>query len=102
MATHHGICNFCDSICGLEIDVVDGEVRSIRGDKLDPFSLGHMCAKGLAQKHLRWGHDRVGARMSVAAKHAGVSMNDIVDENLVDPVTGTAVLDGIPVAVSSG
>jgi hypothetical protein len=37
--------------------------------------------------------------MNVASSHAGVNSNVLTDESLVDPVSGNAVLNGIPVAV---
>lgn len=46
-----------------------------------------------------WGHDRPGARLTVARQHAGVSMNDLTDERLYDHVSGTTVLDGIQVTI---
>lgn len=46
-----------------------------------------------------WGHDRPGAQMSVASQHAGISMNDLTDERSYDHVSGTTVLDGIPVRI---
>ena len=46
-----------------------------------------------------WGHDREGAKLSVASQHAGASMNDVVDEKLIDELGGTAVVDGVPVRV---
>jgi hypothetical protein len=47
-----------------------------------------------------WGHDMDGMRTSVASAHAGVNSNLLADEALVDPVSGNAVLNGIPVAVT--
>ncbi len=47
-----------------------------------------------------WGHDRPGSRLSVAGQHAGVSINDVVDDQRVDALTGTAVLNGTPVEVA--
>jgi anaerobic selenocysteine-containing dehydrogenase len=47
-----------------------------------------------------WGHDRAGASMAVARAHAGVNSNVLTDEALVEPITGTAVLNGIPVTVA--
>jgi hypothetical protein len=38
--------------------------------------------------------------MSVAADNAGVNSNVLTDELEVDPLSGNAVLSGIPVAVS--
>lgn len=46
-----------------------------------------------------WGHDRPGVRLSVASAHAGASLNDLTDEAMVDPLCGTAVLNGVPVTV---
>jgi anaerobic selenocysteine-containing dehydrogenase len=46
-----------------------------------------------------WGHGRPGVRLSVASAHAGVSINDLVDDRQVDALTGTAVLNGTPVEV---
>jgi|OpeIllAssembly_1097287.scaffolds.fasta_scaffold03970_2 anaerobic selenocysteine-containing dehydrogenase len=46
-----------------------------------------------------WGHDREGIRLSVASRHAGASINDVIDDRLIDALTGTAVLNGTPVEV---
>ncbi len=46
-----------------------------------------------------WGHDRKGVRLSVAGRHAGASINDVIDEQLIDELTGTAVLNGTPVEI---
>jgi anaerobic selenocysteine-containing dehydrogenase len=46
-----------------------------------------------------WGHDRPGIRLGVASRHAGVSINDVIDDQRIDTLTGTAVLNGTPVEV---
>jgi anaerobic selenocysteine-containing dehydrogenase len=46
-----------------------------------------------------WGHDRPGTRLGVASRHAGVSINDVIDDQRIDTLTGTAVLNGTPVEV---
>ena len=46
-----------------------------------------------------WGHDRPGARLGVAARHAGVNSNVLAEGDRFDPLSGTAVLNGIPVTV---
>ena len=46
-----------------------------------------------------WGHDAPGVQMSVASEHAGVNTNVLADESQVDPLSGNAVLNGIPVEV---
>jgi anaerobic selenocysteine-containing dehydrogenase len=47
-----------------------------------------------------WGHGAPGARMAVAAEHAGVNSNLLADETLFEPLSGNAVLNGIPVEVA--
>jgi anaerobic selenocysteine-containing dehydrogenase len=46
-----------------------------------------------------WGHGRTGSRMSVAAKHAGASINDLTDDLRIDTLTGNAGFSGVPVDV---
>ena len=48
-----------------------------------------------------WGHDMSGTRLTVAARRAGVNSNVLTDEAVVDPLSGTAVLNGVPVTVAS-
>ncbi len=50
--THYRACNLCEAICGLAIEHEDGKILSIRGDKDDPFSRGHICPKAVALKDL--------------------------------------------------
>src|SRR3989442_13336717 len=46
-----------------------------------------------------WGHDLRGVRLKVAAEHAGANSNRLADELALDPLSGNAVLNGLPVAV---
>jgi anaerobic selenocysteine-containing dehydrogenase len=46
-----------------------------------------------------WGHDRPGTRLTVAGRSPGVSINDVIDDQRIDALTGTAVLNGTPVEV---
>ena len=47
-----------------------------------------------------WGHDAAGVRMGVAGAHAGANSNVLCDEQVVEPLSGTAVLNGIPVSLA--
>jgi anaerobic selenocysteine-containing dehydrogenase len=47
-----------------------------------------------------WGHDGQDTRIAVATAHAGVNSNALTDEMPMDPLSGTAVLNGIPVTVA--
>ncbi len=48
-----------------------------------------------------WGHGRRGAQLSVAAAHAGVSINDLTDDGRIDALTGNAAFSGVSVLVRS-
>jgi anaerobic selenocysteine-containing dehydrogenase len=48
-----------------------------------------------------WGHDAEGADMAVAERYAGVNTNLLADGSLLDPLSGNAVLNGIPVTVEA-
>ncbi|GGF19403.1 oxidoreductase [Aliidongia dinghuensis] len=48
-----------------------------------------------------WGHGRDGVALGVARAHAGVSINDLTDDAFVDPVSGNAALNGLPVWVAA-
>lgn len=50
--TVYRACNLCEAICGLEIGVRGRDIVSIRGDRADPFSHGHICAKASALKDI--------------------------------------------------
>ncbi|MFC9297337.1 molybdopterin oxidoreductase family protein [Streptomyces sp. NPDC057011] len=47
-----------------------------------------------------WGHDRAGSRLSVAAASPGVNVNQLLDGSRLDPLSGTAVLNGFPVELT--
>ena len=48
-----------------------------------------------------WGHDRPGTRTGVAQQHAGVNVNAVTDEQEIDPLSGNAVFNGVPVTVEA-
>jgi anaerobic selenocysteine-containing dehydrogenase len=50
--THHRACNLCEAICGLTIEVENGKIMHIEGDKNDPLSKGHICPKAFALKDI--------------------------------------------------
>lgn len=79
---------------GQEVAIISrvGQIRAIMevNDEMMP---------GVVSLPHGWGHDRQGSQLSVASQHAGVSFNDLSDERLYDRVSGTSVLDGIPVTI---
>lgn len=58
--------------------------------------------EGVVSLPLGWGRDLPGIRLSVASRRPGTSVNRLSDESAVDPISGNAVLNGIPVAVGPG
>jgi anaerobic selenocysteine-containing dehydrogenase len=47
-----------------------------------------------------WGHDLPGMETSVAQQHAGVNSNRLTDDLSIDPLSGNAVLNAVPVRVA--
>ena len=58
---HHRACHLCEAICGLVIETDGADIVSIRGDKADPLSRGHICPKAIALKDLHTDPDRLRA-----------------------------------------
>lgn len=46
-----------------------------------------------------YGHGRKGVQLPIAQAHAGVSVNDLTDDLLLDELTGNAIFGGVPVRV---
>lgn len=57
--THYRTCPLCEATCGLAIEVADGEVLRIRGDRDDVFSKGYLCPKGSSLQGLHDDPDRL-------------------------------------------
>jgi anaerobic selenocysteine-containing dehydrogenase len=81
---------------GSHVDVIAGSKR------LDgvPVRLSHDIARGVVSLPHGWGHDHAGTRMSVASTRPGVNSNLVADPRVLDPVSGTSVLNGIIVEVA--
>lgn len=77
----------------------EAEVRSRVGAVVAPVEVTDSVMPGVVSLPHGWGHDLAGSRLSVAAEHAGVNSNVLADTEAFDPVSGTAVLNGIPVEV---
>jgi anaerobic selenocysteine-containing dehydrogenase len=48
-----------------------------------------------------WGHGRKGVKQKIAQAHAGVSVNDLTDDTLIDQLSGNAAVNGVPVELMS-
>ena len=56
---HVYTCPLCEAMCGLEIHVSDGRVASVRGNRDDTWSRGHICPKGATLGALHEDPDRI-------------------------------------------
>ena len=62
---------------------------------------GHSLALKADGSIVGWGHDADGTRLEVAARHSGVNSNVLTDASVIDPLSGNAVLNGIPVTITA-
>jgi len=84
-------------------DIADGalvEARSRVGAIRLPAQVTEDIMSGVVSIPHGWGHDLPGVSLSVARRHAGVSVNDRTEDRRVDPLSGNAVFSGVEVDVS--
>ena len=74
-------------------------VASRVGEVEVPVEVTDAVRPGVVSMPHGWGHDVPGAELRVAATRAGVNSNVLADDSQVDPLSGNAVLNGIPVTV---
>jgi anaerobic selenocysteine-containing dehydrogenase len=97
--------------CTMQVNPADAEsaglsdggcarVRSRTGEIEVPVEVTDSIRTGVVSIPHGWGHDAEAARLSVAGERPGVNSNLLADEDLVDPLSGNAVLNGIPVEVT--
>ena len=75
------------------------QVSSATGSIRLTLEVTDTIMKGVISVPHGFGHHRPGVRLSVAAAHAGVSVNDVTDCSRIDPLSGNASLNGVPVEV---
>jgi anaerobic selenocysteine-containing dehydrogenase len=74
-------------------------VRSRVGEVEVPVEVSDEVMPGVVSLPHGWGHGLPGVRLAVARANAGVSSNDLSDEAVIDPLSGNAVLNAIPVSI---
>nr|WP_269079046.1 molybdopterin-dependent oxidoreductase [Marinobacter similis] len=57
--THYRTCHLCEAMCGVAIEVTNGQISSIKGDEDDPLSQGYICPKAVALQDLHNDPDRL-------------------------------------------
>jgi len=81
-------------------DGARARVTSRVGELVAPVAVSDEIMPGVVSLPHGFGHDAEGARLGVARSHAGVNTNVLTDETAIDPVSGNAVLCGIPVEIA--
>ncbi|MCY1650708.1 anaerobic selenocysteine-containing dehydrogenase [Streptomyces avidinii] len=85
------------------IGLADGDTARITaaGGEVEAFAeITDSVRTGVVSLPHGWGHSRPGTRMSVAGDDPGVNVNQLLDGTLLDPLSGTAVLNAVPVTVT--
>ncbi len=100
---HHkvrSVCPYCGVGCGILMEVSDGRVVKVSGDKSHPSNLGRLCTKGgtcaqplessgrLEQAYLRDGRERQPARVPVldAIRESARRLSAVIDTHGPDAV----------------
>ncbi|MEU4491755.1 molybdopterin oxidoreductase family protein [Streptomyces purpurascens] len=82
------------------LGVADGapvRVKGAGGEVTAPAEVTDAVRRGVVSLPHGWGHDRPGTRLSHASTDPGVNVNQLLDGRLLDPLSGNAVLNGVPV-----
>ncbi|MGA5730990.1 molybdopterin oxidoreductase family protein [Streptomyces seoulensis] len=75
-------------------------IKGAGGEVTAPAEVTDAIRPGVVSLPHGWGHDRPGTRQAHAGREPGVNVNQLLDGTLLDPLSGNAVLNGIPVRVS--
>lgn len=97
--------------CSLHVHPIDADrfglqdgayatISSRVGTVTAPVEITEGIRPGVVSLPHGWGHDAPGTRMAVAAEKAGVNSNVLSDDRAIDPLSGTSVLNGIPVSIA--
>jgi len=96
--------------CTLQINPLDADrlglsdgsparIASRVGEVVAPVEITADIRPGVVSLPHGWGHGEPGTHLRVAAEKAGVNSNVLTDDLVIDPLSGTSALNGIPVTV---
>jgi len=84
--------------------ITDGatiRIKSRVGEIEIPAEVTDAVRQGVVSVPHGWGHGVPGTQMAVAAAKAGVNSNILTDDKEIDPLSGNAVLNAIPVTLQA-
>ncbi|MFE1588892.1 molybdopterin oxidoreductase family protein [Streptomyces sp. NPDC058737] len=85
------------------LGVRDGQsvrVKGAGGAVTAPAEVTDTVRPGVVSLPHGWGHDRPGTRQTHAVGDPGVNVNQLLDGGMLDPLSGNAVLNGVPVELT--
>jgi anaerobic selenocysteine-containing dehydrogenase len=86
------------------LNITDGQdvvVTSRVGEVVIAAEVSEEIMPGVVSIPHGWGHNRKGTVQAIADAHAGVSVNDLTDENMIDGLSGNAAVNGVPVSLQA-
>jgi anaerobic selenocysteine-containing dehydrogenase len=82
ITTHKSFCRFCHASCAIEVDVADGRVVKIRGDRDNSMFRGYTCIKG---RELPAQHNHPD-RLRSSLRREGDGFEEISSEQALDEI----------------
>ncbi|MFI8189044.1 molybdopterin oxidoreductase family protein [Streptomyces sp. NPDC085946] len=82
-------------------DGAEVRVKGPGGEVTVPAEVTDAVRRGVVSLPHGWGHDRPGTRLTHASADPGVNVNQLLDGSRLDPLSGNAVLNGVPVEVAA-
>ncbi len=85
-------------------NIVDGQevkVTSRVGSVIIDAEVTDELMPGVVSTPHGFGHAREGVKQEIAQAHAGVSVNDLTDDTLIDELCGNAAVNGVPVQLEA-
>lgn len=77
-------------------------IRSRVGEVVARLEVSDEIMRGVVSLPHGWGHgSQPGMQIRVAEANARVSLNDLTDEEQIEPIVGNAILNGVPVEVEA-
>ncbi len=77
------------------------KVSSSVGTVEIPCEISDKIMRGVVSIPHGYGHGRSGVKLDTAANHAGVSLNDLTDERVLDELTGNAAFSNVKVRLEA-
>lgn len=85
-----------------QLSIVDGQsvqVTSRVGQVVIAAEVSDEIMPGVVSIPHGWGHNRKGTSQTIADANAGVSVNDLTDDHMIDGLSGNAAVNGVPVTL---